>query len=152
MRKIMITLSGLILVSNLYAAKCESTEFKQISKKGLEMQKAWNDADLEKTVSFYADDFMYMSGGKAYTTKESVLNHYADSFGNANDDGKRNLGKLKLDYQYYKAIDANNQLVILEYIWTSPKGEKSSGKDLMMWQKDKKDKKGNFNVIVDFPQ
>ena len=144
-----MVLASLVFVSNLYAAKCDSEEFKQISKQAMQMQKAWNDADLEKLISFYADDFMYMSAGKAYTTKESVLEDYTDSFGNVNDDGKRNLGNLKLDYQYCKTIDANNQLVILEYTWTSPKGQKSLGKDLMIWQKDKK---GNYKAIVDFPQ
>ena len=144
-----MVLASLVFVSNLYAAKCDSEEFKQISKQAMQMQKAWNDADLEKLISFYADNFMYMSAGKAYTTKESVLEHYTDSFGNVNDDGKRNLGNLKLDYQYCKTIDANNQLVILEYTWTSPKGQKSLGKDLMIWQKDKK---GNYKAIVDFPQ
>ena len=145
----MIALSGLILVSNLYAGSCDSAEFKQISKQAVKMQKAWNDANLKGLISFYNDDFMYMSAGKAYATKKSLMKHYTDSFGNVSDDGKRNLGKLKLDYQYCKTIDANNQLVILEYTWTDPKGEKSSGKNLTLWQKNKK---GEYKISVDFPQ
>jgi hypothetical protein len=41
------------------------------------------------------------------------MKHYTDSFGKMNDDGKKDIGELKLDYQYCKTIDGNNQLVIL---------------------------------------
>ncbi|MFT4694169.1 MAG: ketosteroid isomerase-like protein [Francisella sp.] len=139
----------LMVFSNLYASKCNSSEFRQILKENIKQQKAWNSGDLKELVSFYADDFMYMSSGKAYATKNSVLKHYADSFGEVNDDGKINMGKLKLDYQYCKNIDNNSQLVILEYTLVSPKGKKSSGKDLMLWQKNKK---GEYKITVDFPQ
>ena len=60
---------------------------------------------------------MYKNAGKkAYRTKESLMKQYTYSFSNNNDDGKRNSGKLKLDYQNFKTIDANNQLVMLEYM------------------------------------
>ncbi|QEO59634.1 DUF4440 domain-containing protein [Francisella marina] len=148
MKKILIMISTMLIALSATATDCSDKSFDSIRAKARQMEQARDAADLDKVVSFYDDDFMYMSGGKPYTSKDAVLKHYVDGFA-VNKTGKRDMGKLKLNYEYCRSLDENNQLVILKFIWTSSDGKVASGHDLLVWQKDGKD---NYTIIVDFPQ
>lgn len=149
MRKNIYALILCFLCVNAYAiGDCSGKSFSKIKEQAKLMEKAWDSADLKEVVSFYDNDFMYMSGGKPYTSKEKVLKHYVDGFA-ADGSTKLDLGKLKLDYQYCRDLDKSHQLVILKFTWTSPTGEIASGHDLLVWQKGKD---GSYKIIVDFPQ
>lgn len=149
MKKIFLILLCCLFGLSAYATgDCRSKDFNEIRNQAKLMEKAWDSADLKGVVSFYDDDFMYMSGGKPYTSKEKVLKHYVDSFVTG-DSTKLDLGKLKLDYQYCRDLDKDHQLVIMKFTWTSPAGEVASGHDLLVWQKNKD---GSYRIIVDFPQ
>lgn len=148
MKKIFTMISTMLIALSATATDCSDKSFDSIRAKARQIEQAWDSANLEKVVSFYSDDFMYMSGGKPYTTKDAVLKHYVDGFA-ANKTGKRDMGKLKLNYEYCRNLDENNQIVILKFIWTSSDGKVASGHDLLVWQKDSEN---NYNIIVDFPQ
>lgn len=149
MKKIFLILLCCLFGLNAYATSdCSNKSFDQIKNQAKLMEKAWDSADLKGVVSFYDSDFMYMSGGKPYTSKDKVLKHYVDGFA-TDDSSKLDLGKLKLDYQYCRDLDKNHQLVILKFTWTSSSGEVASGHDLLVWQKNKDD---SYKIIVDFPQ
>tara|TARA_B110000977_G_C10878289_1_gene416452 strand:+ start:273 stop:722 length:450 start_codon:yes stop_codon:yes gene_type:complete len=149
MKKIIIIICfSLALFSNIYAAICTSDVFTEIRGQAKLMEKAWDQADAQKTVSFYADDFMYFSAGKPYTTKSSVLKHYVDDFASYNIE-KADWGSLKLNYEYCKNIDKNHQLVILQFVLHGSDGKMTKGHDLLIWEKDAK---GAYKIMVDFPQ
>ncbi|AEI35212.1 MULTISPECIES: nuclear transport factor 2 family protein [Francisella] len=148
MKKILMIISAMLVALSATAADCADKSFTIIRDKAKQMEQAWDAADLDKVVSFYDDDFMYMSGGKTYTSKDAVLKHYLDGFA-ANKAGKRDMGKLKLNYEYCRNLDENHQLVILKFIWDGSDGKVVTGHDLLVWQKDGKD---NYTIIVDFPQ
>lgn len=149
MKKIIIVIASMLIALTANATgNCSDKSFNDIKSKARQMEQAWDSADVEKVVSFYADDFIYMSGGKPYTTKNAVLKHYVNGFA-ANSSGKRDMGKLKLNYQYCRNLDQNYQLVILKFIWTSSDNKVASGHDLLVWHKDSK---GDYEIIVDFPQ
>ena len=136
------------MFSNIYAASCTSDDFTEIRDQAKMMEKAWDQADAQKIVSFYADDFMYFSAGKPYTNKLSVLKHYVDDFA-ANNNGKADWGNLKLNYEYCKNIDKNHQLVILQFVLHGSDGKMSKGHDLLIWEKNVN---GAYKIMVDFPQ
>lgn len=149
MKKICLIVLGLFTVMSVYATgNCNNKSFDAIKNQAVQMEKAWDSANANKLVSFYDDDFIYMSGGKPYRSKAKVLKHYIDGFA-TDSSGKRDFGKLKLNYQYCRNIDENHQLVILKFIWTSPTGKVATGHDLLVWQKNKNNK---YKIIVDFPQ
>lgn len=149
MKKIWILILSLSVFSSVFATgNCSDKKFDDIKSKATQMEKAWDAADLKKVVSFYDNDFIYMGDGKLYTDKQDVLKHYVDGFSTAAD-GKKNMGKIKLNYQYCREIDEKHQLVVLEFVWNSPSGKVVKGHDLLLWKKDSKN--GN-KIIVDFPQ
>ena len=146
--KIIIICLSLVFFSNIYAASCTGDDFADIRSQAKLMEKSWDLADAQKTVSFYADDFMYFSGGKPYTTKSSVLKHYVDDFA-ADNNGKADWGKLTLNYEYCKNIDKTLQLAILQFVLHGSDGKISKGHDLLIWERDSK---GVYKIMVDFPQ
>ncbi|BCD89885.1 hypothetical protein fh0823_00240 [Francisella halioticida] len=149
MKKVCLFMISLFTVLSAYATvDCSNKSFDAIKDQAIQMEKAWDSANGNKLVSFYDNDFVYMSGGKPYTSKAKVLKHYVDGFATSGS-GKRDFGKLKLNYQYCINIDENHQLVILRFIWTSPAGKVATGYDLLVWQKNKDNK---YKIIVDFPQ
>ncbi|MGQ4003041.1 nuclear transport factor 2 family protein [Francisellaceae bacterium CB299] len=149
MRKLLALVFSIVSFGVVFAAgDCSNIKFNNIKAKAIQMEKAWDSANLKGVVSFYDDDFIYMSGGKTYTNKQKVLKHYVDSFATASDD-KKDIGRLRLNYQYCRELNQNQQLVIMEFVWTSPQGKTEKGHDLLVWQKDKKE---DYKIIVDFPQ
>lgn len=145
---LMLILSISVFSSAFAIGDCSDKKFDDIKAKAVQMEKAWDTANLNKVVSFYGDDFIYMSDDKLYTNKQDVLKYYVDGFATTSD-GKKDMGKLKLNYQYCREIDKSHQLVALEFVWNSPSGKVVKGHDLLVWQKNKDSEN---KIIVDFPQ
>ncbi|APC90997.1 MULTISPECIES: hypothetical protein [Francisella] len=149
MKKILLVITSMLIALTANATgDCSDKIFSKIKTKAKLMESAWDSGNVEKVVSFYDNDFIYMSGGKPYTTKNAVLKHYLDSFA-ANASSKRDLGKLTLNYQYCKNLGSKHQLVILKFILKSSDGKLTTGNDLLVWHEDSK---GDYKIIVDFPQ